>query len=378
MSSSGSGPLILVLPVVAWLLTLTLSLGCLVDAWRRKNPAGVAPALGLALGIALTAAAAAPYPARGLVFPPAALLPAVWYWWTQVRPAPDPRLAAGFKAALKQAGLHLILGVGAALFSLPFVWMVLTSLKPDDAIFRDPAALPHPWQWSNYPRAFGFLEIALGHIRTFFGLLFLMNTLEVTLLSTAGMLASSSLTAYAFARIRWPGRDLLFSILLASMMLPAAVTLIPRFLIFRSLGVIDTLMPLWLPSFFAEAFYVFLLRQFLMSIPNELEEAARIDGAGYFTTYWRVMLPLIKPALAAVAIMQILFTWNDFMGPLVYVASPELTPGTYALRLFQSAGPSEWGLLLAAASLWTAPVVLLFFFAQRAFIEGVTLTGMKN
>jgi multiple sugar transport system permease protein len=184
--------------------------------------------------------------------------------------------------------------------------------------------------------------------------------------------------AYAFARLRWPGRDILFLVLLGTMMLPGAVTMIPRFIIFKELGWVDTLLPLWVPSLFANAFDVFLLRQSLLTLPADLEDAAKIDGCGYFTIYWRIMLPLVKPAIAAIAIMHFLGTWNDFMGPLIYISSPDRMTGSYALRLFQSANSGEWALLLAAATLWTLPVVVLFFFAQRAFIEGIALTGMKN
>jgi multiple sugar transport system permease protein len=187
------------------------------------------------------------------------------------------------------------------------------------------------------------------------------------------------MVAYSFGRLRWPGREILFNVLLGTMMLPGAVTMIPRFLIFKQLGWVDTLLPLWVPAWFATSgFDVFLLRQFFMTLPSDLEDAAKLDGCGYFTIYWRIMLPLIKPAIAAVAIFTFLATWNDFMGPLIYVYSPWNMTGSYALRLFQAAGGGEWALLLAASSLWTLPVVLLFFFAQRAFIEGITLTGMKN
>jgi multiple sugar transport system permease protein len=282
------------------------------------------------------------------------------------------------KADSRQIRLHLALITGAVLFAMPYVWMVATSLKPDDAIFKNPTALPERWMWSNYPRAFFFLEQAIGHIRTYYGGLFVVNTLQVTTLSMAGSLLTSSMAAYAFGRLRWPGRDVLFVVLLGTMMLPAAVTMIPRFLIFKQLGWIDTLMPLWVPSFFAAAFDTFLLRQFMLTIPADLEDAAKIDGCSYWTIYWRVMLPLIKPAIAALAIMQFLATWNDFMGPLIYISSPEKMTGSYALRLFQNANSGEWALLLAASTLWTIPVILLFFFAQRAFIEGIALTGMKN
>ncbi|MCD6351432.1 MAG: carbohydrate ABC transporter permease [Armatimonadetes bacterium] len=299
-------------------------------------------------------------------------------YWLLV-PARDPSWRA--RKRLKQEGshaaAHLVLLTGAIIFTLPFLWMIMTSLKPEDQLFSNPAALPHPFLWSNYPKSLEFLERALP-TGSRYGAVFLFNTLYVSALSLVGVLLSCSLAAYAFARLRWPGRDVLFVLLLSTMMLPAAVTMIPVFMIYRQLGWVDTLRPLWLPSFFAVPFYVFLLRQFFMTIPRELEDAAKIDGCGYFATYWRIMLPQIKPALAAVAIMHFLGTWNDFMGPLIYISSPEKMTGSYALQLFQSAHGGEWALLMAAATLWTLPILALFFFTQRYFIQGVTLTGMKG
>ncbi|MBM3459109.1 MAG: carbohydrate ABC transporter permease [Armatimonadetes bacterium] len=318
------------------------------------------------------------YPARPLLFLPIALAAAAWHFFGTVRTSETWRERKVRREDARQLTLHLVLLTGCAFFSLPYVWMVLTSLKPDEMIFKNPTSLPDPVVWKNYPRTFQFLELALGHIRTSFGGLFVMNTLEVTFLSLTAMVLSSSMVAYAFARLRWPGRDILFAVLLGTMMLPGAVTMIPRFLIFKELGWVDTLLPLWVPSLFANAFDVFLLRQFFLTIPTDLEDAARIDGCNPFTIYWRILMPLIRPALAAVAILHFLGAWNDFMGPLIYISSPERMTGSYALRLFQSAGSGEWAMLLAAATLWTLPVVLLFFFAQRAFIEGIALTGMKN
>jgi multiple sugar transport system permease protein len=161
-------------------------------------------------------------------------------------------------------------------------------------------------------------------------------------------------------------------------MLPAAVTMIPTFLIYKALGWVDTLRPLWFGGLFGGAFNVFLLRQFFLTIPNDLEDAAKIDGCGYFTIYWRIMLPLIKPALAALAILHFMGSWNDFMGPLIYISSPALMTGSYALQLFRSAHTAEWALLTAAATLWTIPVLALFFCTQRYFIQGITLTGIKG
>jgi len=227
--------------------------------------------------------------------------------------------------------------------------------------------------WKNYPDALKFLPPETHH-----GLVFLYNTLFLSCLTVIGTVLSSSLVAFAFARLRWPGRDVLFVVLLATMMLPGAVTMMPVFLIFRWLGWIDTLRPLWVPSFLGSAFNIFLLRQFFMTIPNDLEDAAKIDGCSYFGIYRRIMLPLIKPALAAITIMTFMGSWNNFMGPLIYVSSPTRMPLSYALQLFQTAHGGEPGLLMAASTMMVLPILVLFFFTQRYFIQGVTLTGIKG
>ncbi|MCC6443298.1 MAG: carbohydrate ABC transporter permease [Armatimonadetes bacterium] len=274
---------------------------------------------------------------------------------------------------VRQGVLHLVLLAGAAIFMAPFAFLVSTSLKPDDQIFKVTQFLPDPVKWDNYTKALDFLPESSLH-----GLVFLWNTIKVTALGIAAMLFSSSLVAYSFARLRWPGRDFLFVVLLATMMLPGEVTMIPVFLIFKGLGWVDTLQPLWVGNLFAGAFNVFLLRQFFLTIPTELEDAAKIDGCGFFTIYWRIMLPLIKPALAALTIMQFMGSWNDFMGPLIYISSIEKMTGSYALQLFQSAHTGEWSMLMAAATLWTLPVLAVFFFTQKYFIQGITLTGIKG
>lgn len=226
-------------------------------------------------------------------------------------------------------------------------------------------------RWQNYADALEFLPP-----ETHYGLTFLLNTLFLTLMSVIGTVISSSLVAYAFARLRWPGKNLLFVVLLATMMVPGAVTLMPQFLIFRSLGWVDTLLPLWVPAFFAAPFNVFLLRQFFMSIPGELEDAAKIDGCGPLGTYWRIMLPQVKPALAAISILGVMGAWNNFQGPLIYVSSPEKMPLAYALQLYQQQHGGEPGLLMAASTLVVLPIIVLFFFTQRYFIEGVSFSGM--
>lgn len=279
------------------------------------------------------------------------------------------------RAAKKQVSLHLALLTGSALFIIPFIWMALTSVKPDDQIFVFPPKwIPEEWMWNNYMRAANFMPP-----ETYKGLIFVWNTLYLTLMNVLGVVFSSSLVAFSFSRLRWPGRDTLFIIVLATMMLPAAVTMIPVFLIFKNLGWIDSLKPLWVGAFLGGgAFNIFMLRQFFMTIPRDLEEAARIDGASWWGIYWRIMLPLIKPALAAVTIFTFMGAWNDFMGPLIYISSPWKMNIAYALRLFQTVHGGEWALMMAAATMATLPVLAVFFFTQRHFIEGITLTGIKG
>jgi multiple sugar transport system permease protein len=236
-----------------------------------------------------------------------------------------------------------------------------------------PEWLPRPPVWGNYRTALQFLPPETLH-----GLMYLWNTLYISIMSIIGTALSGSLVAYSFARLRWPGRDIIFVILLATLMLPGAVTMVPVFLIYRSLHWVDTLRPLWVPAFFGGAFNIFLLRQFFMTIPRDLEDAAKIDGCSFLGTYWRIMLPLIKPALAAVVIMTFMGAWNNFMGPLIYISSPDKMPIAYALQLYQSTHSTEYNLLMAAATMAVVPVVLLFFFTQRYFIQGVTLTGIKG
>lgn len=208
------------------------------------------------------------------------------------------------------------------------------------------------------------------------GLVYLKNSVILVVMSVIGTLLSSSIVAFGFARLAFPGRELLFKILLATMMLPGAVTLMPQFLLFRSLGWVNTLLPLWVPAFFASAFNVFLLRQFFMQVPSELDDASKIDGAGVLRTFWSIMLPQIRPALAVVAIWTFMGAWNNFMGPLIYVNTPENMPLSYALQLFQGERGGEPGLMMAFATMTLLPVLLLFFFAQRYFIEGVSLSGL--
>ena len=224
----------------------------------------------------------------------------------------------------------------------------------------------------NYSEAIQYLPLETSN-----GLVYLKNTLILVVMGVLGTILSCSIVAYSFSRMKFPGKEKLFNVLLATMMLPGAVTLLPQFLIFRTLGWVDTLYPLWVPAFFGSAFNIFLLRQFFSQIPMELEDAAKIDGCTYIKTFWAIMMPQIKPALAVIAVGTFLGAWNNLMGPLIYINSPEHMPISYALQLFKGDrdGDSEPGLLMAFTSMTVVPVVAVFFFAQRYFIEGVTLSG---
>ena len=208
--------------------------------------------------------------------------------------------------------------------------------------------------------------------------LYLFNSLWLVALNILGQIIACSMAAYAFSRLEWPGRNSVFILLLSTMMLPTFVTMVPTFLIFRSLGWYNTLLPLWVPAFAGTPFYIFLLRQFMLGIPRELEEAARIDGCSWFGIYWRIVMPLMKPALATVAIFTFMATWNEFMGPLIYLSDERLFPLSLGLFKFRTQFGSDYGMLMAASTLMTLPVILVFFLCQRYFIEGATLTGLKG
>ncbi|HZT43966.1 MAG TPA: carbohydrate ABC transporter permease [Chthonomonadaceae bacterium] len=273
------------------------------------------------------------------------------------------------KARWRALGIHaLLLGIGV-LFGLPFYWLIATSLKPDAQIFQMPPVwVPHPVQWSNYPRALTYIPY----------ITYTFNTLFLCLMNVIGTVLSCSLVAYSLAKIRWRGRDLVFYSLLATMILPGQVTLIPTFAIFKWLGWIGSYKPLFVPAFFGSAFYIFLLRQFFMTLPNELSDAARIDGCTEFDAYWRVILPLARPALVTVALFTFIGTWNDFMGPLLYLSDERTYTLSMGLQFFVSQHGAEWGMLMAASAVMTVPIVVIFFLAQRTFIQGVTLTGIKG
>jgi len=266
---------------------------------------------------------------------------------------------------------HIVLIAIAALFVVPFLWLVVTSLKPLNQVFTDPPQwIPQPVMWQNYVEALtspGFPFVQL-----------LSNTLYYAGLSTIGVTFSSAMVAYAFARMEFWGRDLLFAITLATMMIPSIVTLIPTYILFRKIGWVGTYAPLIVPYFLGGAFNIFLLRQFMMTIPWDLSDAAYVDGAGDFMILWKIMFPLIKPALLVVALFHFLFAWNDFLGPLIYLDNPSKYPLVLGLYAFQTRHGVQWNLMMAASLAVTFPLLVLFFAAQRYFIEGITLTGIKD
>jgi len=265
--------------------------------------------------------------------------------------------------------LHVALIAGAALFSFPFYWLMTTSVKSNAQLFIFPPVMfPDPIEFTHYRDALEAVPLAR----------YFANTAYLTALNVGGVLLSCSLVAYAFARYEVSGSGVLFTLLLATMMLPGQVTMIPLFIIFRTLGWIDTLKPLWVPAFFGRAFFIFLLRQFFKTIPKELFDAARIDGCSEFGQYWQIMLPLAKPALTTVAIFQFQWTWNDFINPLIYISSQQQKTLALGLQDFYKTHTVEWQQLMAASTLMMLPVMLLFFFLQRYFIEGIALTGLKG
>src|SRR5215510_3765717 len=259
---------------------------------------------------------------------------------------------------------------GAFLMTIPFLWMLSTSLKVESQIWLFPPQwIPNPVRWQNYVDALTVLPFGR----------YALNTLQITILTTVGVVLSSSLCAYGFTRIQFPGRDLIFMVVLSAIMIPYAVLLIPQYIMFRSLGWLDTFLPLWVPQWFGGGvFNIFLLRQFFRTIPTELSDAARIDGASELGIYWRIIMPLAGPALATVAIFTVLNTWNDFLAPLVYISSQDKFTLALGLAQFRGLMATQWHYLMAASTTVIVPTLVLFVLAQRYFIQGITLTGLKG
>lgn len=264
---------------------------------------------------------------------------------------------------------HIVLLVSGISFLIPFLWLVSTSLKLDAQIFVFPPIwVPNPIVWSNYPRALTYIP--------FFQ--YLLNTLFIAGMNVVGILISCPLVAYGLARIRWRGRDALFVVVLATMMLPFQVTMIPLFIVFKWLGWVGSYTPLIVPAFFGAPFFIFLLRQFFMTIPFELSDAARIDGCAELDIFRRIILPLSKPALATVALFTFIANWQDFLGPLIYLSDDSMFTLSLGLQKFLSEHGAEWALLMAASTVIIAPIIVLFFLTQRTFIQGITMTGLRE
>lgn len=282
-----------------------------------------------------------------------------------------PVLPRARKLNLWKIFIWILLILGALLMFMPFLWMLSSSLKAEQQVFQYPPQLiPNPAMWSNYVEALIYKPFGL----------YIRNTLFLVAVNLFAVVISSSFCAYGFARLRFPGRDIWFVVLLATMMMPYYVLMIPIFIMFTRLHWIDTYLPLTVPTFFGGgAFNIFLMRQFFRSIPAELSDAATIDGCNEFQIYWKIMMPLAKPALVSIGILSFLGTWNDFVGPLLYIKSPDLFTVSIGLAGFRSIMRSRWDLLMAASTAMTVPVVALFFAAQRYFFEsgGITLTGLK-
>lgn len=277
----------------------------------------------------------------------------------------------------------MALTIGAFLFVVPVLWMIVSALKPTQSVFDNswlppmttqgwPVPIPHPQYFSNFSDA-----LSLVPFRTYFE-----NTLFVTVLSVVGSVLSSSLVAYSFARVRWPGRDALFVLVLVTMLLPSIVTFIPQYVLFSKIHWVGTFLPLIVPVWFGNPFYIFLLRQFFRGIPQELSEAARLDGARELRIWWQIVMPLARPALAAVGIFSFAGAWEDYFNPLVYLGGdPSKWTLQLGLKAFETAaggGSPLWNLIMAAGLVVMVPVLIAFFVGQKYFIEGVTLTGLKG
>lgn len=266
--------------------------------------------------------------------------------------------------------IYVILITSSAVMLIPFLWMVSSSLMSEEDMFQYPPVwIPKPPLWSNYKEAWEALPFTT----------FLINTILITVGRVVPQIFACSLVAFGFARLKARAKNKLFLLCLATMMLPGQVTMITTYIIFNKLGWVNTFKPLIVPSFFAGAFFVFMLRQFFLTIPLELDEAARIDGATSFQIYYHIFLPLAKPALGAVAIFSFMASWNDFMGPLIYLHDTEKYPLALGLQLFQSYGEyaTRWNLIMASSVAMALPPLILFFFTQKHFIKGITLGGLK-
>lgn len=282
---------------------------------------------------------------------------------------PSGSVSARTERLLQQTGAHLVLIFFGIIFMLPFLWMLSSSLKPAADIFQIPVRLiPQTITFENYPEAIQAIRF----------LRYLGNTFFYAIAIMVGAVLSNVFIGYGFARINWPGRDIIFILVISTMMLPHQVRFIPLFITYSRIGWLDTFNPLIVPAFFGNAFFIFLVRQFMLTFPKELDDAARVDGANELMIFSRIVVPLSKPAIITIAIFEFMHGWHDFIGPLVYLRDPDLYTLSVGLRLYFTQHGAEWGLLMAASTLFTLPMVVVFFFAQRTFIEGISFTGVKG
>lgn len=271
-------------------------------------------------------------------------------------------------AVLRRVLLYIVLILIAVIMVVPFLWMLSTSLKTQyDAVKIPPVWIPDPPQWEKYVKL--FTEQPMFQ--------FMLNTIKIVFFVVLGQLFFSSLAAYSFARISFKGRNVVFFFYIATLMVPGQVTMIPTYLMFAKAGLTDNHLALILPAFFS-AFGVFLLRQFFMSLPRELEEAAEIDGCNPFMTYWRIMLPLVVPAMLTLGVFTLMNTWNDYMGPLIYLSSPEKYTMTLGIAYFKGVYTTQWNLVMAGSIVSVVPILIAYLCAQKYFIEGIAFSGVKG
>jgi multiple sugar transport system permease protein len=287
--------------------------------------------------------------------------------------APEERVITPFSNTFRQhpwavGVVHVLLVTGSLVFLFPLLWMLSTSLKPIEETMRSPPVwIPSTWRWQNYQETVQYIPFVR----------YALNTVTVAVLASIGTVASSAVVAFSFTRLEWPGKRILFGLTLATMMVPFPVLMVPLYGVFRNLGWIGSLRPLWVPSFFGGAFNIFLLRQFFMRIPRHLAEAMTLDGASELVIFWKIYVPLARPALAVVAFFQFIYSWNDFLGPLLYLLAQDTFTLPLGLQGYQGQhGGTAWHFLMAASVMTTLPIVALFFFLQRSFLQGITV--MQN
>ena len=282
---------------------------------------------------------------------------------------PLPSRTRSYTALLIMGLAYLLLVLTAVTMLFPFYWMVATSFKTEARVFAFPPEwVPNPPILDNYRYIFAELPFTR----------YVLNSLKVSLLWTLGVVLSSSLAAYAFARVRFRGRDTLFMITLAALMIPGQITMIPLYVVMARIGWVDTQLPLIVPAYFGSAFGIFLLRQYFLTIPQELNDAAKIDGCSHFGIYWRIMMPLSKAVLATLALLAFMGSWNDLLGPIIYLYREQLFTLPLALTRFRSQYFTQWANMMEGATVSLVPILVIFLFTQQYFVRGVVLSGLKG